>query len=94
MANELEVMNTLDSILEYKDGKVKELQAAISGREVLEAERYNLQLKILELQREIKDYQIRKNSIDQGLNKARAVCMRLALEIKRANERYWNLRNV
>jgi chromosome segregation ATPase len=88
----LEELNTLDSILAHIDTLQKELKEAISNRETVEAERYTLQLKILELQREIKDNQIKKNALDQSLNKAKAVCMRLALEIKRANSKYWNLK--
>ena len=91
--DELEKLNGLDEISEYIDTKQKEAQSAISAREVIEAERYNLQLKILELQRDSKDYQIKKNALDQSLNKARAVCMRLALEIKRASSRYWNIKH-
>ena len=89
----LEELNDLDSLLTYKDEEEKELQLAISNRETIEAERYNLILKILELQREIKDCQIKKNVFDQSLNKTKAICSRLSIEIKRINSKYWNLKH-
>lgn len=86
-------LDDLDGILNYKDGKEKELDAARKDREVVEVELYTLNLRILELQREIKDLQIKKNAIDQSMNKAKAVCMRLNLQIRRANDKYWNLKH-
>lgn len=94
MADELVNLNDLDALLTYKDEKEKELQAVRDNREVIEAEKYSLQLSILEHQRAIKDLEIAKNKIDQSLNKARAECARLSLIVERVNSKYWNLKKL
>jgi hypothetical protein len=88
----LEEINDVDGLANYVAQKQIELQSAKDSREIIEIELFNLKLEILKLQREIKDKEITKNSLDQSLNKARAVCSRLDLLERRATQRFWRVK--
>ena len=89
---ELDTLKTVEEIANWISEKQKELQTARDNREIVEIEMYNLQLRILELQRTIKDRQIEKNILDQTLNKARALCARIQLQVKQGTEKFWRIK--
>lgn len=88
----LEQINDLDQVGLYIDVKEKELQEAIRSRETVEAARYNLQKEVIDLEIAIKNKRLAKIELDKALSKSKANCMTLALEVKRASQKYWNLK--
>ncbi len=94
MEENLEGINDIEGLSLYIDEQQKSLQQARDNKETLEAESFNLQLKILELQREIKCREIEKNILSQNLGKAKAICSRLALLVNRAEKKFWSVKNV
>ena len=91
---DLDSINTVEDVANYLSEQQKELQNMIHHREVVEAERYKVTREILDYQLKIKELQIKKTDLDKSLSKAKSVCARLALEIKRANSKFWSMRNV
>lgn len=85
----LEQTNDVEGLANIVSDIQKSLQNSKDDKEIIEIELYNLKLKILTLQREIKDQEITKNGLDRSLNKARAVCSRLDLLEKRAEQKFW-----
>lgn len=89
----LETINDIDGLANFISEAQKELQTAILQREIIEDERYLLSGEILEFQRMIQDKKIKKIEMDRALNKSKVNCMTLALTIKRATSRFWQLKN-
>ena len=93
MDNDLDKLNDVDSLAHFISEKQKELQDAITHREIVEDERYILSGEILEFQRMIQDKRIKKIELDRTINKSKAICMTLALDIRRATQKFWSIRN-
>ena len=93
MDNDLDKLNDVDSLAHFISEKQKELQDAIVQREIVEDERYILSGEILEFQRMIQDKRIRKIELDRAINKSKAVCMTLELDIGRATQKFWSVKN-
>ena len=92
--NTLDLLNTLEDVDNYKSEKQKEHQEMISHRHTVEAAQYEVRQKILDLQLEIKALMKEKLRLDESLSKAKSNCARLAIEIKRANSKFWMMKNV
>ena len=84
---ELEKLQTPEDIGNYIDSKQKELQSMIMNRETIEAEINNISRQILELR-------IKKSNLNTSLSKSKSNCAFLALEIKRANQKFWRTKNI
>ena len=93
MNNDLDRLNDVDSLAHFISEKQKELQEAIVRREIVEDERYLLSGEILEFQRMIQEKRIKKIELDRAINKSKAICMTLALTIRRATARFWSVKN-
>lgn len=88
----IEKIDNIDDIGLYIDAKEKALQEEIRNREVVEAQNYAIKKKIIDLEIQIKSEKLHKLELDKALSKSKANCMTLAIEVKRASQKFWNLK--
>ena len=91
---DLDKINELEDIEEYRSEKQKEYQLQINAKQNIEDNIYNIKREILTLQITIKELQNKMLPLEQAASKANSNLRALKIDIDRAKDKFWSKKTV